>query len=167
MNEVMATSAGWTDFLVAAAGATAALAGLVFVALSINLTRIIALPGVAGRAGESIIILAGALIGALLALVPRQPPARLGLLFALLWVPVWGVPTWIQIQALRLRNYYRLRYALVRFLLYQATTLPLLLTALSLAGYLAGGLLWFAIMVLLSLMVALLNSWVLLVEILR
>jgi modulator of FtsH protease len=167
MNEAVTTSAAWTDFLVAAAGATAALAGLVFVALSINLTRIIALPGVAGRAGESIIILAGALIGALLALIPGVPPARLGPLFALLWLPVWGVPTAIQIQALRRRNYYRLRYALVRFLLYQATTLPLLLTALSLAGYLAGGLLWFAIMVLLSLVVALLNAWVLLVEILR
>jgi hypothetical protein len=167
MNEAIATNAGWTDFLVAAAGATAALAGLVFVALSINLTRIISLPGVAGRAGESIIILAGALIGALLALVPGQPPARLGLLFALLWLPVWGVPTAIQIRAIRHRNYYRLHYAIVRFVLYQATTLPLLLTALSLAGYLAGGLMWFAVVVLLSLIVALLNAWVLLVEILR
>jgi len=55
----------------------------------------------------------------------------------------------------------------VRFVLYQATTLPLLLTALSLGGYLAGGLSWFALMVLLSLIVALLNAWVLLVEILR
>jgi modulator of FtsH protease len=167
MGDFMAQSVAWTDFLVATAGATGALAGLVFVALSINLTRIIALPGVAGRAGETIIILAGALIGALLALIPGQPPEFIGVLFALLWLPVWGVPTAIQIQAIRRGNYYRLRYALVRFVLYQATTLPLLLAALSLMGYLAGGLSWFAVTVLLSLMVALLNAWVLLVEILR
>jgi len=50
-------SAGWTDFLVAAAGATGALVGLVFVGLSINLTRILALPGVSGRAAETVLLI--------------------------------------------------------------------------------------------------------------
>jgi hypothetical protein len=47
----MESSVGRSDFLVASAGATAALAGLVFVALSINLAKILALEGVTERAG--------------------------------------------------------------------------------------------------------------------
>ncbi len=56
---------------------------------------------------------------------------------------------------------------MLRFVLYQAATAPLLLAGLSLRGYLAGGLAWFALAVVLSITVALLNAWVLLVEILR
>jgi hypothetical protein len=163
----MESSAGWTDFLVATAGAAGALAGLVFVALSINLARILELPGVSGRAGETILLLAGSLIGSLLALIPDQPPLRLGLLLFALWLPTWGVPTVIQVQAFRHGKFYRASYALMRFSLHQAATLPLLLAALSLAGVLAGGLYWLAASLLMCLVVGMFNAWVLLVEIVR
>jgi modulator of FtsH protease len=163
----MDSSAGWTDFLVAAAGATGALAGLLFVALSINLTRILALTGLPGRAAETVLLLASGLIGSLLALMPGLSSSELGLLMMGLWLPTWGLPTLYQIQALHRRQFHRLNYALLRFGLYQAATVPLLLTGLSLRGYLTGGLHWFAVALLLSLSVALFNAWVLLVEILR
>jgi hypothetical protein len=158
-------AAGWNDFLVATSGTAGALAGLVFVALSINLGRILQLPGISGRAAETIVLLAAALIGALLALVPGQSATRLGLLLLLLWLAAWGLPTVAQIRELLRRHY--LRYNVLRFVLYQAATVPLLLAGLSLRGYLAGGLAWFALAVVLSIIVALLNAWVLLVEILR
>jgi hypothetical protein len=161
----MTETAGWSDFLVATSGTAGALAGLVFVALSINLGRILQLPGIPGRAAETILLLAAALIGALLALVPGQSPARLGLMLLLLWLPAWGLPTALQIKDLLRRQY--LGYNILRFVLYQAATLPLLLAGLSLRGYLDGGLNWFALAVVLSITVALLNAWVLLVEILR
>ena len=138
-----------------------------FVALSINLARILQLPGISGRAAETILLLAAALIGALLALIPDQPPPRLGLMLLLLWLPTWGMPTVRQLGEISRRRYLRFSYSFWRFVLYQAATLPLLLAGLSLRGLLAGGLAWFALAVILSIAVALLNAWVLLVEILR
>jgi hypothetical protein len=163
----MDSGAAWSDFLVAAAGATGALVGLLFVALSINLTRILTLTGLPGRAAETVLLLASALIGSLLALMPGLSSSELGLLMLGLWLPTWGLPTLCQIRALCRRQFHRLDYALLRFVLYQAATVPLLLTALSLRGYLAGGLYWFAAALLFSMSVALFNAWVLLVEILR
>jgi modulator of FtsH protease len=159
--------AGWTDFLVAAAGASGALVGLVFVALSINLGRILALPGVSGRAAETILLLASGLLATLVALIPGLSQQQLGLLFLALWLPTWGAPTVHQLQALRRRQYHRLQLALLRFTLYQLASIPLLLAALSLRGCLQGGLYWLALGLILSLMVTLFNAWVLLVEILR
>jgi hypothetical protein len=159
--------AGWKDFLIAAAGAAGALAGLVFVALSINLKEILSMPGVPGRAGETVILLAAALIGALVALIPGQPPPVLGLLLLAVGLPAWAVPTILQLRGFFTRDYYTVGNQIFRIALYQVATLPVLLAGLSLRGYLAGGLNWLAAFVILSLFVALFNAWVLLVEILR
>lgn len=43
----------WGDFAVATVGAAAVLAGLFFAAVSINLERIVRIPGLPGRAGET------------------------------------------------------------------------------------------------------------------
>jgi len=63
-------AADWSNFLVAEAGASAALAGLIFVAVSINISKIIEYPGVSGRAGEALALLIGVLIIATLGLAP-------------------------------------------------------------------------------------------------
>jgi modulator of FtsH protease len=158
---------GWSDFLAAAAGCSGALSGLVFVALSINLARIIELPGVAARAGETILLLGSVLIGALIALMPGLSPTQLAWPWLLLWLPTWGLPTALQFKALLNGSYHRRYQAVLRLVLHQAATWPLLLAALSLLGAFSGGLRWFALAVLLSLVVALFNAWILLVEIVR
>jgi hypothetical protein len=163
----MESSVGWSDFLVASAGATAALAGLVFVALSINLAKILALEGVTERAGETILLLASGLVASLAALIPHETPSQLGLWLLILWGPTWLVPTLVQIRDFAKRRFYRAYQAVIRFLLFQGATVPLLLAGLSLRGHLEGGLFWFAFGLIMSLIVALYNAWVLLVEIMR
>jgi hypothetical protein len=64
------------------------------------------------------------------------------------------------------RQHVRFNYTFRRFVLDQPATL-LLLAGLSLQGFLAGSLQWFTLAAVLSIAVALLNVWVLLVEILR
>jgi len=60
-------------------GAAAVLAGLVFLAVSINIGRIMAIPGLPGRAGESVIFFLGVLVESALLLIPGQSATALGI----------------------------------------------------------------------------------------
>jgi len=157
----------WSEFLVAIAGASSALTGLVFVALSINLARIIELPGVSGRAAETLIVLAGALIGSLAALMPNLTQQELGAALLAVALPTWALPLLIQIRAVFARTYHRVSLIALRAGLHQVATLPGVAAGLSLCGAFGGGMAWFALGAILSLLVAMFGAWVLLVEILR
>jgi hypothetical protein len=153
--------------MIAAAGASGALAGLVFVALSINLKDILRLPDASGEAGETILLLAATLLGALLVLVPGGSFAWLSGVALAVWLTSSILPTWTQLQLLRRGNYHRGSFLALRVALHQASTLPFLVAALVLHGHNPAGLGWFAAGLLISMAVALLNAWVLLVEIMR
>ena len=62
----------WHELYVMVGGAAGALAGLLFVAVSINLDRIIGEKGLPRRAGEPLTIMVGLLILAVLLLVPQS-----------------------------------------------------------------------------------------------
>ena len=66
----------WHDFFVAQVGATAALAGLLFVALSINVTQILKYSWLPARGSQTVVVLTGALFEASLALLPAPPVSR-------------------------------------------------------------------------------------------
>jgi len=157
----------WGDFLEAAASAAGALAGLLFVALSINRDRIVKQPGLAGRAGETLLLLAGSLVMTLVALIPHESRELLGALLLLVGLTVWGVPTGLQIRAWERHRYYTKRIALFRFVTYQIATLPAVIAGFAVLGMLPGGLYWLGAFIVLSLIVAMTNAWVLLVEIVR
>ena len=53
---------GWSDFYVAAVGGSAALAGLLVVAISINIAQIMKFPLLPGRAAQTIIKIGAALV---------------------------------------------------------------------------------------------------------
>jgi hypothetical protein len=71
------SATGWTDFSVGIMGAAATLVGLLFVAVSINLTHILALKGLPARAAQTLLFLATPLFTSLFTLVPGQSRAAL------------------------------------------------------------------------------------------
>jgi modulator of FtsH protease len=75
---VAASVGEWREFFVAQAGAAAALAGLVFVGVSINLDKIVAIPSMPSRALEAMVLLVAILVQSSLMLVPEQSLRALG-----------------------------------------------------------------------------------------
>src|ERR1700733_4585899 len=121
----------WHDYFIAQAGASAALAGLLFVALSINIERILKSPWLPPRAALTMLVLVGSLIEALLALWPHQSMLAIGVEELVPSVVVW-------IYAIRLAaagtppKEYRTG-TLLSVVLSQLTTLPAVAAAIALS----------------------------------
>jgi modulator of FtsH protease len=163
------STAEWQNFFVAAAGATAALTGLLFVAISINLERILSFPSLPGRAGETLVILGIALVVAILGLVPGQDPEVLGVEIVALAVLAIAVPLRLQLIARAaeadLRRHPGWFWGRVTSVL--LATVPFLIAGLTLIAGAGGGLYWLVPGVCFALIIGVANGWVLLIEILR
>jgi modulator of FtsH protease len=156
----------WSDLFVATAGASAALAGLVFVAVSINIERILKYRGLPERALETVLLLLGVLLVSVIGLIPGQSHVALGLelLFVtlILGAVIARLPTIHEAAAVERRAWLWGRWS-VR----AAGTLPLLIGATSVLAEAGGGLYWVAAGIVFAVTGAIVNAWVLLVEILR
>lgn len=155
----------WSDFFVASAGATAALAGLVFVSISINIERIVEQPGVPEFALVTVLLLLQAVVVSLLGLIPDQDAGSLGielLIEFLIWAGVAGA------MIRRSLAHMKSRVSLVsRLLLPALGALPFLVGAVILLGDGEQGMNWIAGGIIASTVAAVINGWVLLVEIRR
>jgi hypothetical protein len=161
------TLQGWENFFVASSGASASLAGLLFVALSINLQKIIATPGLTERAGETFVPLGVNLILSMLALVPGEGMRTFAVKMVVFGGAAWIAATTLDLRAVLRRQYLKGGHLLVRIGISQPSTLAIVLAGLSILLGFPGGLYWLVPAILFSLAGAMLNAWVLLVEILR
>ncbi|MEX2105527.1 MAG: hypothetical protein WD810_01375 [Solirubrobacterales bacterium] len=155
----------WSDLFVATAGASAALAGLVFVAVSINIERILKFEGLPERALETVLLLLGVLLASVVGLIPGQSDTALGLelvgVSLVLALVISSFPT-RQDGADEERAWLWGRWG-VRLV----GTVPLVIGGASILIGSGGGLYWIAAGIMLAITGAVANAWVLLVEILR
>ena len=162
----------WHDFFLAQAGAAGVLTGLVFVGVSINLQKIVSDPssGLAGRAGEALILLVAVLTVSILVLVPAQSLGVLGAEVLVMGLAAWGWIVAIQLQLLRewgsMRADLRVPFVL-RVVLGQVASLPLVIAGVAVLWVGPVGLYWLVAGTVFSILAALFEAWVLLVEINR
>ena len=168
----------WESFALGQVGASAALFGLLFVGISINLRDVLSSRTLVNRAAEAVLLLGGILVAATAVLVPRQTRQVVGIELA-----VVGVVVLLSVVALQRERpsaeggppaatpaldapVPTSARVLRRVLSIGACVLVLVAAASLLAGF-GGGLYWWAGAVVLAYVSALTSAWVLLVEILR
>jgi hypothetical protein len=159
------SAADWTDLFVASAGASAALTGLLFVAVSLNIQDILKNPGLPSRALQTLLLLLSAVVVSLVGLLPGQSSTALGVELLVIGLGFGGWVVLLAVRALEhTREYVR---PLFHFGLILPGTLPPVIGGMSLLAHSGGGLFWTAGGIVGALLGAAVNAWVLLVEILR
>ena len=162
----------WSEFALGQLGASAALLGLVFVGLSINLRDIVRSGILVNRAGETVIVLGSVLVSATVVVIPAQSRGALSAELLTVAVATFAV-VWRLQRGARARTSEDQRSGQPRSSLIFRRALGLgaqvLLAAgaITLAVEAGGGLYWWPAGVLAAYVSALTNAWVLLIEILR
>jgi len=157
----------WVEFGVAIAGAAAVLTGLVFVAVSINLEKVLEVHGLPGRAGESIVMFAGVLILSFGLLMPGQSRAALGVELLVGGALLAALLILIALPGLNRPTRQPLSWRITRIVLALAASVPVVIAGASLLAEGGGGLYWLAAAFALAFMAGIANAWVLLVEVVR
>ena len=164
------TAARWTDYGAAAVGAGATLSGLVFVAVSINLSRILAHPSLPARAWQTLGLLMTPLIVGFFLLITGQ--SRAVLAWELIVSAVLLGAGRVAIHSRSVRSEKDTPLPLVgRLAGLVSALLPALVSyaCLAVAGATllaqgGGGLYWLVPSVLLAFFFGLINAWTLLVD---
>lgn len=156
----------WDNFYVAVAGASATLTGLIFVGVSISLTKILSIRGLPERALLSLILLLNTLVMSLLFLAP-MPLNILAILVLIISVVTWLIVFRSDIHIFKNKQKEYKKQYLFNILTDPVATILFIVAGLALMangpidGY------WMVPAIIVSLIKAVIDGWVLLVEINR
>jgi modulator of FtsH protease len=159
----------WKDLLVATAGASAALAGLVTVAIATNIGEILKFPWLPSRAATSIALLVLVLVVSIAGLMRPQSLFWFGVetvaFAALTWL-ITARTAWIRLATRRVHE--RPVPQLAQEIgLYQIGVLPFVVGGVLLLTDDTNGMYWLAGGMIAAVVVSMLTTWVLLIEVLR
>lgn len=156
----------WDNFFVASAGAAAALTGLLFVALSINLDKVLRIPRITGRAAATLGILVVIMLTGCFGLAPGQSNTVIGIEFAVLGALSLLQAVWVGF-AHRNDPSAGAERPTTSFILSITPTIPLTIGGISFVAGAGGGLYWTLAGFVLGFFAAVANAWVILIEINR
>jgi type III secretory pathway component EscV len=175
--------AQWHDLFEAIAGASAALAGLIFVAVSLNLRQILEGHALVSLAARSLAVLIGLVVMCAFGLTPGQPRVVLGAEILVLGIVLLagalattyrtmrsgepqegsGEPQDGKAGSPEVRTIWQIEHLSLALV----STLPMVVAGASILAGAGGGLYWVLVEIVCGLVASVLYAWVLLVEILR
>jgi modulator of FtsH protease len=158
---------GWENFFLGHVGASAALGGLLFVAISINIERILTFASLPDRALMALELLLAILIVSSLMLIPAQSTTALGIEVLVVGLVVLVHGTILDLRGLRRTDPERRGVFIAHVVLFEVAVLPYAIGAVLLITGDLAGVYWIAASIILSFIKAVLDAWVLLVEINR
>jgi hypothetical protein len=159
----------WQNFLVAEVGASAALLGLLFVSLSINLTKILSFRPLPNRAFGALLALLAVLIASSLLLTPGQPMPIVGGEVFVIGLCVWAAITFFDVDVWRntAKDAAHRPRLIVLSVIDQVATLLYVVAGVVIFEYGIVGVYWLVPAFLFSFIKATMDAWVLLIEINR
>jgi hypothetical protein len=157
----------WQTLFATQAGVGAALTGLVFVALSINLKQILAIPSLANRAGEALLLLLLPVINGLMGVLPQTSSRALGGELLAVAVTLWVVVSLILARARKDGHGRPAHEFAIRVGIAEAAVVPAIVAGCLLLSGNLDGMWWQAAATILCIVAGVSDAWVLLVEILR
>jgi hypothetical protein len=157
----------WDSFFTAEVGASAALAGLIFVSITINLQRIVANPSVTARAFQALLFLVGTFLLAALLLVPGQTPQEQGAELLAVTVSVWAVLDGFEWSAWRRASALYRGFLTGHSIQIQIPYVFAVVGSIALLRSDPSALYWFVPATLATFLIAILEAWVLTIEILK
>jgi modulator of FtsH protease len=138
----------------------------VFVAVSINVDRILKFQGLPERALETVLLLLAVVVVSIVGLIPGQSNVALGAEVLALGLAFGAVVTVLARRSLPQESAPR-SWLISRLILSTAGTAPLIIGGASLIAEAGGGLYWIVAGIVFAITGAVANAWVLLIEILR
>lgn len=157
----------WDNFFVAQAGAAAALTGLIFVAVSINLDRILGISYLPNRALISLILLFNILVISSLMLIPGQSLIQNGTEVLILAIALWLITFKLDFSTLRATPGIYKKTMRFNIVVTQITVAPFFMSGVGMLCFGKSGVYFLVPGILFSFFKAILDAWVLLVEIKR
>jgi hypothetical protein len=161
------TASNWSDFSVGVVGASATLVGLLFVAVSINLQRILEIDGLPTRAGQTLLFLATPLFVAIFVLVPGQSSSALAAELLFVAFVTGAAHLRLSLQSDRSPEEPAGLWVISRLVPAAGITVCLAVAGGTLLALGGGGLYWLVPSTVIAILFGIVNAWVLLIEILR
>jgi hypothetical protein len=157
----------WQTLLSVQAESAATLTGLVFVAVSINLAKVLTSPGLPGRAAESLAQFLQVFFVSTTALIPGQRAGALAAEIIAVALLCWALQCASQINYARSKSGHPRWWLVTRIVQTHLGSIPLFVAAIYLLSGSSAGLYWLVPGFLLSFLAGVINAWILLIEINR